>query len=175
VERVKFFFFSKKIMSKLACSPDQFRATVRKQFDFLSNVDVVKLEKGIFNAAIQDSEKRHVIKKWENSAFLDLYLDILRTVYYNVKLNPHIVDPDAPQSVAFTAHQDMAPEQWRHIVEKKKKTDDYEKCAAVTTDQFTCGKCKQNKCAYTQAQTRSADEAITTFVTCLKCDHRWRC
>lgn len=39
---------------------------------------------------------------------------------------------------------------------------------------FKCGKCKTNKTTYTQAQTRSADEPMTTFVTCLNCNHRWK-
>ena len=34
---------------------------------------------------------------------------------------------------------------------------------------FKCGKCKTMKTTYTQAQTRSADEPMTTFVTCLNC------
>ncbi|RKP11271.1 transcription factor S-II, central domain-containing protein, partial [Piptocephalis cylindrospora] len=42
------------------------------------------------------------------------------------------------------------------------------------TDMFQCGKCKQRKCTYYQMQTRSADEPMTTFVTCVVCDHRWK-
>ncbi|KIJ96132.1 hypothetical protein K443DRAFT_10875 [Laccaria amethystina LaAM-08-1] len=33
------------------------------------------------------------------------------------------------------------------------------------TDAFQCSRCKQRKCRYRQAQTRSADEPMTTFVT----------
>ena len=39
---------------------------------------------------------------------------------------------------------------------------------------FQCGKCKNWKCTYTQAQTRSADEPMTTFVTCIVCNNRWK-
>ncbi|PAV23366.1 transcription elongation factor [Pyrrhoderma noxium] len=42
------------------------------------------------------------------------------------------------------------------------------------TDAFQCGKCKQRKTRYRQAQTRSADEPMTTFVTCVNCNHRWK-
>ncbi|EGG25231.1 RNA polymerase II elongation factor [Cavenderia fasciculata] len=45
---------------------------------------------------------------------------------------------------------------------------------AATTDQFQCGKCKQRKCTYFQLQTRSADEPLTTFVTCVNCNNRWK-
>jgi transcription elongation factor S-II len=45
---------------------------------------------------------------------------------------------------------------------------------ANTTD-FTCFKCKKNNCTYYQLQTRSADEPMTTFVTCVNCESHWRC
>eukprot|EP00191_Tetraselmis_sp_GSL018_P020298 CAMPEP_0177592068 /NCGR_PEP_ID=MMETSP0419_2-20121207/8351_1 /TAXON_ID=582737 /ORGANISM="Tetraselmis sp., Strain GSL018" /LENGTH=309 /DNA_ID=CAMNT_0019082887 /DNA_START=328 /DNA_END=1254 /DNA_ORIENTATION=+ len=43
----------------------------------------------------------------------------------------------------------------------------------ATTDQFQCAKCKQRKTRYFQMQTRSADEPMTTFVTCVNCGNRW--
>jgi transcription elongation factor S-II len=35
-------------------------------------------------------------------------------------------------------------------------------------------RCKQNNCAYTEAQTRSADEPMTLFVLCKNCGYRWK-
>lgn len=45
-----------------------------------------------------------------------------------------------------------------------------------TTDQFKCPKCKNNKCVYFQLQTRSADEGITSFITCISegCGFNWK-
>lgn len=37
-----------------------------------------------------------------------------------------------------------------------------------------CGKCGQRKVTYTEAQTRSADEPMTLFCTCLACGKSWR-
>jgi hypothetical protein len=37
-----------------------------------------------------------------------------------------------------------------------------------------CVKCNHNQVEYTQMQTRSADEGMTTFLHCTACDHRWR-
>lgn len=37
-----------------------------------------------------------------------------------------------------------------------------------------CGKCGQRKVTYTEAQTRSADEPMTLFCTCLNCGKSWR-
>ena len=40
---------------------------------------------------------------------------------------------------------------------------------------FKCGKCKGVKTTYYQMQTRSADEPMTTYVTCKSCGNRWKC
>ena len=37
-----------------------------------------------------------------------------------------------------------------------------------------CGKCGQKKVSYSQAQTRSADEPMTTFCECMNCGRRWK-
>ncbi|KAK4043699.1 transcription factor S-II, central domain-containing protein [Parachaetomium inaequale] len=42
------------------------------------------------------------------------------------------------------------------------------------SDSLQCGKCKQHKVSYSQAQTRSADEPMTTFCECTVCGHRWK-
>lgn len=44
----------------------------------------------------------------------------------------------------------------------------------ATTDEFKCGRCGKRKCTYYQLQTRSADEPMTTFVTCVNCQKRWK-
>lgn len=42
------------------------------------------------------------------------------------------------------------------------------------SDQLQCGRCGQKKVSYTQAQTRSADEPMTTFCTCEVCGKLWK-
>lgn len=44
----------------------------------------------------------------------------------------------------------------------------------ATTDQFKCGRCHQRMTTYYQMQTRSADEPMTTYVTCVNCNNRWK-
>ena len=44
----------------------------------------------------------------------------------------------------------------------------------ATTNMFQCSRCCERKCTYYQMQTRSADEPMTTYVTCCKCNKRWK-
>jgi DNA-directed RNA polymerase subunit M/transcription elongation factor TFIIS len=40
---------------------------------------------------------------------------------------------------------------------------------------FYCSKCKKKtKCVYNTAQTRSADEGLTSFITCCICSYTWK-
>ncbi|XP_052396639.1 transcription elongation factor A protein 2-like isoform X2 [Carassius gibelio] len=48
------------------------------------------------------------------------------------------------------------------------------KVCGTETDMFICGKCKGKNCNYTQVQTRSAGEPMTTFVLCNECGNRWK-
>ncbi|KAH9619246.1 hypothetical protein KSS87_021476 [Heliosperma pusillum] len=82
------------------------------------------------------------------------------------------------QKICNLKTDEMASEQRRQ--EKKeieeKKLFDCERGAApkATTDQFRCARCGQRKCTYYQLQTRSADEPMTTFVTCVNCNNHWK-
>ncbi|KAI8691463.1 hypothetical protein LRP88_08744 [Fusarium phalaenopsidis] len=42
------------------------------------------------------------------------------------------------------------------------------------SEDLECGRCKKKKVSYTQAQTRAADEPMTTFCECMACGHRWK-
>ena len=50
----------------------------------------------------------------------------------------------------------------------------YESVQEAMTDQFKCGRCKKRQCSYFEMQTRSADEPMTIFVTCINCGKRWK-
>jgi len=39
---------------------------------------------------------------------------------------------------------------------------------------FTCSRCGQSKTTFYQMQTRSADEPMTVFITCVNCGKKWR-
>ena len=73
-------------------------------------------------------------------------------------------------------HQELCPEKWGALIEAKAKRDKnkFETNIAAATDTFTCRKCKSKKCTYYALQTRSSDEPMTIFVTCLDCGQRWK-
>ena len=81
------------------------------------------------------------------------------------------------KDVGGMTHQELAPHVWEQYIAKKKERDENNQMPVIeaSTDNFTCRKCKSKKCSYYQLQTRSADEPMTTFVTCIDCGKRWKC
>ena len=67
---------------------------------------------------------------------------------------------------------EMFPDRWKIITDRRNLVE-YKKANMATTDIFKCYKCGKKKCSVSQAQTRSADEPMTTFVQCLICDNKW--
>jgi|TARA_R110002072_G_scaffold79739_1_gene183697 transcription elongation factor S-II len=164
-------------------NPDKFRSNVREALaKIVSNKKICSnLEKGIYNSSIREAKERNVVKKWDNVYFAHLYLDRLRTVTTNLKnpkLKARVISKDIKaHELAFMSHQEMMPERWQKMVDEKKIRDQnrYAPKLEASTDNFTCRKCKSKQCSYYQLQTRSADEPMTTFVTCLPCGNRWKC
>tara|TARA_Y100000992_G_scaffold130682_1_gene86153 strand:- start:253 stop:543 length:291 start_codon:yes stop_codon:yes gene_type:complete len=80
-----------------------------------------------------------------------------------------------PSELAYMTHQEMNIDKWSKLIQEKKERDKnkFDTPKAMTSD-FKCYKCKKNQCSYYQLQTRSADEPMTTFVTCLNCGARWK-
>jgi transcription elongation factor S-II len=158
-----------------------FRDNIRKKLDEILNNEknTSNLEKGIFNYSLKEADQRKIVKKWDNKQFIQIYLDRLRSIMINLKGNilEQINDGTIkPHIVAFMTHQELCPERWATMIEAKTKRDKnkFETNISAATDVFTCRKCKGNQCTYYQMQTRSADEPMTTFVTCLLCSARFK-
>jgi transcription elongation factor S-II len=161
---------------------ETFRANIRKKINekFNNEQASLNLEKGIFNYSLKEAEQRKIIKKWDNKFFVQIYLNHLRSIYNN--LNQKWIDDVndgtiKSHTLAFMTHQELNHDKWGDLIEAKSKRDKnkFETNLAAATDTFTCRKCKANQCTYYQMQTRSADEPMTTFVTCIPCGNRWKC
>jgi transcription elongation factor S-II len=168
--------------SRKIANPEQFRLNIRGKLNIVleNEKHSSNLEKGIFNYALKEANNRKVVKKWDNQYFVQIYLDRLRSIYLNLK-NPEILEQIKSESVqahtvAFMTHQEMRPEKWKELIEEKAKRDanKFEQNIEASTDTFTCRKCKGNKCTYYQMQTRSADEPMTVYISCINCGNRWK-
>jgi len=142
----------------------------------------LNLEKGVFNYAIQEADKKEIVKKWDNVYFTQFYVDKMRSIITNLEKNAElreriVLKKVKAHEIAFMTHQQMNPAKWQKMLDDKKIRDEnrYAPKIEASTDNFTCRKCKSKKCNYYQLQTRSADEPMTTFVTCISCGSRWKC
>jgi transcription elongation factor S-II len=167
-------------------NPETFRANIAAKLSpfFISKGGTEKhatnLEKGIHNWALKEATNRKVVKKWDNPFFIQIYLDHLRRIYLNLnndKLIEQVVSGEIKShTIAFMSHQEMLPERWDEMIRIKSIRDKgkFEINLEATTDTFTCRKCKSKKCSYYQMQTKSADESMTVYISCLDCGARWK-
>lgn len=81
-----------------------------------------------------------------------------------VKMGPHHFWPEGPyaKTMEYMIHKELRKE---YLAKEVKNQDGL----------FTCNRCRTKKTTYYQLQTRSADEPMTTFVSCLNCDKNWKC
>ena len=159
----------------------EFRNNIRTKInEILKNEkNSTNLEKGIFNYSLKEADTKKIVKKWDNKYFVQIYIDRLRSIYKNLNENIiHSINDGTiqPHLVAFMTHQELCPEKWSELIKAKSKRDQhiFETNLEAATDTFKCRKCKSNKCTYYLQQTRSADEPMTIFVTCIDCGQRWK-
>ena len=106
--------------------PDIFRNNIGKRFGMiLSNQKLgINLEKGIYNYCLESAEAKHIVKKWDNPNFLNLYLEKSKTIFINLK-NPEIYKKTINKDfkvhlLAFMNHQEMMPTKWEKLINEKK-------------------------------------------------------
>jgi DNA-directed RNA polymerase subunit M/transcription elongation factor TFIIS len=123
----------------------------------------------------------------DSQTFQNLYLQVAHNLYENI--NPDIIgnknliqkirnDEIDLDNIANLHPWQIFPERWTKFTEQQEKEDKISmtKTPVANTTQFTCSKCKRNLCSYFEMQTRSSDEPMTIFVTCLneECGHFWK-
>jgi transcription elongation factor S-II len=169
-------------------NPVEFRANLVIKFNNLIKNKKISstLEKAIYNWSITHAKKKLVVRKWDNEPFVQIYLNRVHSIYLNIDPKSYVENKNiikdlkkkvlTPQKLAFMSHQEMKPELWKEMIQAKidriKKSTEVDLSAA--TDEFECFKCRKRVCTYYQLQTRSADEPMTTFITCMNCGNHWR-
>jgi hypothetical protein len=77
----------------------------------------LNLEKGVFNYAIQEADKKEIVKKWENVYFTQFYVDKMRSVITNLEKNAELRERILSKAIkshelAFMTHQQ--PNRYAH-------------------------------------------------------------
>jgi DNA-directed RNA polymerase subunit M/transcription elongation factor TFIIS len=144
------------------------------------------LERAIYNGAIQQARQRHVVRTWDYPLFVHLYRMRAQHVACNFCPDSYVANTELYEgyhrgeltfeSIAAMNTYELFPSRWRGMFEaqqiREKKQLEGNKDRA--TDQFTCTRCWKKECTYYEMQTRSADEPMTIFITCLNCGKKWR-
>lgn len=157
-----------------------------KLFKGLTDKELMNAEKSIYISVYNKALKMGHAITWENRTFREAYKQRFLQVQYNLKNSPTFLEDIQSRKIetkriGFVDHAEMWPggahdvgqQQARNraIVREKNKGTLPENYKGA----FMCGKCKSWKTTYYQLQTRSADEPMTSFISCLNCPNKWKC
>jgi hypothetical protein len=162
-------------------SPCPLRELVKTRYTEVGVRLCIDLESAILNRCIRECVKHSVDVTWTNPGFWNHYRGRCIQFYENMRMTPDWVaklnnGEIAPADFAELSAVELCPKRWKARIEAQIEKDKhlYSNSGAASI-YFYCSGCKKkSKCDYYQLQTRSADEPMTTFVTCLECDRRWK-
>ena len=144
------------------------------------------LEKCIVRHSKQTIEKQDGVAAWDNHKFTNIYKHKFLSLKHAFNSNEELKDQVLKRKVSVVEVVAMRPEQLQpggvyaktvedNVHKEMKKEYLIRKAEEGVSGFLTCNKCKSNKTTYYQLQTRSADEPMTTYVSCLNCGKRWKC
>ncbi|KAI1334060.1 transcription elongation factor s-ii [Xylariaceae sp. FL0016] len=113
------------------------------------------------------------------------YKEKIRSLFQNLKVKTNIdlgrnvmsgaISPD--RFVVMSSKELMSAEQRKtnaELEEENMKKAQVPMAEKSISDSLECSGCKKKMVSYSQAQTRSADEPMTTFCECMNCGKRWK-
>jgi transcription elongation factor S-II len=136
----------------------------------------------ILRVAIEVEEAAFKVYQPETSG---PYKEKMRSLFQNLKnksnpqLRRRVFNGEiAPARFVVMTHDELKSEE-RKAEDEKLMKENMDKAMVAQEERsvssaLRCGKCGQKRVSYTQAQTRSADEPMTTFCECLHCGNRWK-
>lgn len=145
------------------------------------NVIVINMEKGIFNLTIEICKNNNFSLKWSDANFVKLYSTKARQILANISYTPNkndfkkriLTGQISAYDVGKMTKETMYPEFW-NAVNNSSILELLKNPPEKPDGMIQCRKCKSMKTDYYQLQTRSADEPMTTYVTCYNCENRWK-
>ena len=150
---------------------EESRTLIRKLYEeFVPEKTAINIEKGLFNRSIEDADILNISSEWENPVFVHLYKTLNCEVFTHLQ-NPDIIDKInkkeiLSKNVVNLKPYDICPDSWKPEV--------FEEGDEVAEGIFQCKNCGSRKTTYYSVQTRSADEPMTNFITCVECKNRWK-
>ncbi len=151
--------------------------SIKKLGKFIKDKEICrKIEKGI----VKFSKEYVITKRLDEKYFLiPIYEsklgDIIKNIDYNSELNNHyfviklITREINPYDVAYYTPQELFPDKWEKIIKQIEFIEEKSKNIATCIRKVPCRNCGDNRATISQLQTRSADEPMTTFITCCSC------
>lgn len=165
------------------------RQLVRQRFEEINLHEYSNdLEQAILQRSIRECADMGIDVSWNSPIFVNHYRGRCIHLFENLigddgyVKNPTVwKDKLTSGKVTATNIVEMSPldlhiGRWKAQVEAQIEKDKhmYSNKGGASIYLY-CSVCKKkSKCDYYQMQTRSADEPMTTFVTCLECDKRWK-
>ena len=133
------------------------------------------IEAGIFEYTLISG----TINKILPSLLPNMYIDKLDYICKNLDEDDLIINNKTlkknimkkiinPYFLSFLSPEQIHPERWGPVLQKIEEKANLEN-NSNSTDMYKCHKCGERRCKTSQMQTRSADEPMTIFITCLNC------
>lgn len=138
-----------------------------------------EIEKSIVEYTKQASQLRKIYPmRWSDVRVRRLYLRKMRMILWNLDYLLKMIENNViiVCEAAFIHHYDIRPDIWDPIKEMM-KTREINTIIMNSDDKYDgllkCENCSSMKTRYVTLQTRSADEPMTVFATCLDCNTNW--
>jgi transcription elongation factor S-II len=148
--------------------------------EILSEDLAIRLEDAILRVVCENAQNDNIELDWKNRVFWNMYRSRALSFYQHCMKDGWLeklkTKQITPEDFAQLSAIELYPSVWKAAIEKiielEKRLYSRSESAAII---MWCSACKKKtKCDYYQMQTRSADEPMTTFVTCLECDRKWK-
>ena len=144
------------------------------------------IERAILANTMTDADAKFVVKHFDNTLFQVCYTSASRRLVSNLDPTTYVHNEHLLQKIKQKDLQiehlstmsvlDYAPSLYTGLHDRMllREQQQLEGNKAMATDMFNCNRCGKRETTFYELQTRSADEPMTKFITCVNCGKRWR-
>lgn len=152
----------------------------------LTDADVAQFEHEIFLATLTEAASKHIFAHWKNPLFQEIHTYRQFRLFSNLhpkspvgnrRLLKRVQEGELKMAdLARLEDMELYPENWKRLQDQQLVREQkwLEGNKMVATDMFKCNRCGKKETTYYEMQTRSADEPMTIFITCVNCGKKWK-